>query len=171
MDIPALIFNALAVFTAFAALAVSLIMSSRQNDLGHNANQLPVVVELFSEIRSYEFLRKEEELWRDLPKISAPVPLSELPAPLKEYAFNVTNFYSMIAYLWMLQAVDERLAIWPVHFRAVKTWETIRPFVQAERAARGAEHSFLNVLETFVAKIEETDIRHYLGSLQGRVHE
>lgn len=109
-------------------------------------------------------------MWQELPGIAPAVPLSELPAPLREYSFNVANFYSMIAYLWMLQAVDERLAIWPVHFRVSKTWEAIRPFVQAERAARGAESSFLNVLETFVAKVEGTDIQCYLGALQRRVN-
>jgi hypothetical protein len=160
------VLNILALIASFAALAATVAISRRQTALSHRANQLPVIVELFKEMRSFDFVSKEEMLWHELPKLDPSVGFSRMPPPLREYATNIGNFYSMVAYLSALETVDDRLVTLVLHHRAVRTWEAIGPFVRGERAIRGYEHSFLNVLEAFIGRLEAADISAEIGRLQ-----
>src|SRR5690242_10994204 len=117
------VLNLLALTVSFAALGVSSVISVKQTRLSHRANQLPVIVGLLAEMRSYEFTSKEESLWQELPEVDPATPISELPRPLREQAISIGNFYSMIAYLATVQTIDDRLAALALHHRAIRTWD------------------------------------------------
>jgi hypothetical protein len=150
--------NVLALVASFAALGISVIASYMQIRLSHRANQLPVLVELFREYRSPRFLTEEEQLWKELPQASPDDGFAGLPSPLRDHVLNVSNYYQTLAYLSLLGVVDDKVAVLPLHYRALKTWQAIEPFVLRERIIRGDELAFFNVLEEFIRKVRRVDI-------------
>lgn len=161
-----LLLNVVAVAASLAALTISSILAVRQHRTARNANQLPVVVELLREIRSSETYGKELFLQEELPKQDPSLGFSKLPEPLRSYAYEVGGYYLMLGYLVLLEILDERLAILPVHYRAAETWRAMKPFVEGERSLRGDQLSFMNVLEAFIAKVEGADIAVEVEKMQ-----
>jgi hypothetical protein len=157
--------NIMALVISLAALAVSSLFAIRQIGAARNANQLPIMNDIFGEIRSAQFRRQEEILWDKLPTLGHDVAYSQLPDDLREAADNVYLTYLMLAYVVSLRIVDRKLAILPVHYRVVRTWDVVSPFVVQERKLRGYELSFLNLLESFVEFIKRQDIQRIIKEL------
>ena len=109
-------------------------------------------------MRSSEIRQREELVHAELPSHDPKLGFSNLPEPLHSYAHQVSSYYNMIGYLVMLRVVDERIAILPLHYRALKTWRLVKPYVYGERALRNNSHSFMNALEAFAMKMESMDI-------------
>jgi hypothetical protein len=121
--------------------------------------------DIIREITSPKFRQQEELLWDKLPALGQDVAYSQLPGNLREAADNVCLTYLMLAYVVSLRIVDRKLAIVPVHYRVVRTWEVASPFVVQERNLRGYEFSFLNLLESFVNFIKRQDIQRIVEDL------
>src|SRR5688572_18958624 len=94
-----------AIVVSIASLGMSTVITLRQARLSHNANQLPLALEIYRVMRTAEYSRGEELLWNELPSLE-PMPLSELPKPLREALQSVGNTYQMLAYLIALDLVD-----------------------------------------------------------------
>ncbi|WP_405733944.1 hypothetical protein OG607_38610 [Streptomyces sp. NBC_01537] len=60
--------NLLALFVSAGALATSFGVSLRQLRLADNSNVLPVIIDMFKETRSPEFLRSVEYIRAELPE-------------------------------------------------------------------------------------------------------
>jgi len=157
--------NIVALVISLAALAVSSFFAIRQIGTARSANQLPVMNDILGEIRSPQFRHQEELLWGQLPALGHDVAYSRLSHNLREAADNVCLTYLMLAYVVSLGIVDPKLAILPVHYRVVRTWDVVSPFVVQERKLRGYEFSFLNLLESFVKFIKCQDIQHIVKTL------
>jgi len=84
---------------------------------------------------------------------------------LREAADNVCLTYLMLAYVISLGIADRKLAILPVHYRVVRTWDVVSPFVVQERKLRGYELSFLSLLESFVNFLKRQDIQRIVKAL------
>jgi hypothetical protein len=79
--------------------------------------------------------------------------------------YNVCAYYQMVGYLVAFGVLDRRLAILAHHYRVIKTWSVVRPYVEAERGIRGSDYSFLNFLEDFAIMCQRaslTDIYIYV---------
>jgi hypothetical protein len=167
MDNVGLLLNLSALVASCLAIVISIAFSLRQVNLTHRANQLPIVVQLFADMRSYGFVAKEMAIWREAPSIGPGVAVSQLPEPLREQVYTVGLFYSTVAYLVVLNAVDDQLATLPVHYRAVRTWDAIMPFVLEERAQFNSLH--WTVLEAFILRLKEADIDGGVRKLHRRL--
>lgn len=152
--------NVVALVISLAALGVSSFFAIKQVNTAHHANQLPIVIDIYREIRSPQFRQQEETLWNRLPALERNTSFSHLPKDLKDAAYDVCYAYLMLAYLVSLRIIDRRLAILPIHYRIIRTWEVVQPFVLQERDARGDELSFLNLLESFVDLVKRQDISY-----------
>jgi hypothetical protein len=163
VDNLSLIFNTAALAASFAALTVSTLMAIRQVRTARHANQLPVIVEIFREMGSSDAYQRERTLFDGLPSQDPKLGVEGLPEPLRSCVYQVGNYYLMLSYLTLLEILDHRLAVLPIHYRAVRVWNAIAPFVYEERRRRGDPNSFLNVLEAFIEKIERIDIATEVG--------
>ncbi|MEU4665253.1 hypothetical protein AB0F83_26240 [Micromonospora chalcea] len=162
---PSISLNVAALVASLIALGVSSIIAFQQIRLSRHANQIPVALEFLWKMRPAEFLRREENLWTELPKQDAELPFLDLPQPLRDDAQEIATFYQTISYLIALGVIDERLAILPLHYRAPKTWSVIRQFVMNERARRADPLSFLNAFENLVGIINSSDVDDLSGRL------
>lgn len=150
--------NIAALAISFTALIISSFFAVRQSSSAHHSNQLPIINDIFKEIRSSQFREQEESLWESLPTLGQNIGFSQLPKGLRDEAYNVSFTYLMLAYLVSMRILDRRLAVLPIHYRIVRTWEAIEPFVMQEREIRGDQLSFLNLLESFVGFVKRQDI-------------
>src|SRR5579864_88870 len=92
-------FNVAALVISLAALAVSSFFAIRQIGTARHANQLPIINDVFREVRSPQFLRQEQLLWQKLPAMRQSIGFSHLPEELRDAASNVCFTYLMVAYL------------------------------------------------------------------------
>ncbi|MCO1617210.1 hypothetical protein M8C11_21080 [Micromonospora sp. CPM1] len=157
--------NVAAFIASLIALCLSSAIALQQIRISRHANQLPVAVEFLWKVRTAEFLRREENLWTELPKQDKDLPFLDLPEPVRDDAQEVATFYQTVSYLVALGIVDERLAILPLHYRAPKTWSAIQQFVMNERARRDDPLSFLNAFEHLVDTISSSNASTLSGEL------
>lgn len=151
--------NILALVISLAALATSAFFAIRQIGTARNANQLPVMNEILRRFFSPKFRYQEELLWDNLKDQGEDVAYSQLPDNLRKAADSVCSVYLMLAYVVSLKIVDRRLAILPISYRVVRTWEAVSPFVVRERKLREHEVSFFGLLESFVEFIKRQDLQ------------
>lgn len=125
-----------------------------------DANQLPVVIDLFRELRADTFITREQEIWSSLPGTVDPSKgFSGIPDPLRTYVYDVCLFYQTVAYLVKFKMIDNRLAYTALHYRILRTWSTVELFVRGERAMRGGNNTFLNSFEEVALAIHREQLR------------
>ncbi len=154
------ILNIAALFASLLALAISSFLALRQSRLMRHANQLPVVIDLFREIRADTFITREQEIWSSLPgDINPSKGFGGIPTPLRTYAYDICLFYQTVAYLVIFKMLDNELAYTALHYRILRTWSSVEPFVHGERAIRGGDNTFLNSFEKAAVAIRDEHLR------------
>jgi hypothetical protein len=151
------ILNLIAVLAAVAAVGSSTFLATQAIRYSRNANQMPVIIELFREHRSAEFVKKEQFVWREFPHQDPAKGFTNLPRRAKSRATDVALFYLMIGYLSEYGICDQEMLAHQVQYRLLKTWDAIEPYVRQERILRGGEYTFLNTLEVFVERVRRLD--------------
>ena len=152
------IINLAAVVTALAAVLASSLLSMRAIRLAQHANHVPIIVNLLAPHRSGEFVSKETELWNELPKQDSACGFMKLPDPIRSHAFDIGLYYHVLGYLSEYGLADREFLIVQTHYRMLRTWKAIEPFVKGERQLRGGPNTFMNSYERFVADAESLDI-------------
>jgi hypothetical protein len=152
--------NIAALLASVLALAVSSLLALRQSRLMHDANQLPVVIDLFRELRRDTFITREQEIWSSLPgNVDPSQGFGGIPVPLRTYVYDICLFYQTVAYLVNFKVVDQELAYTALHYRILRTWSSVESFVHGERAIRGGENTFLNSFEKVAEEIRNQHIK------------
>ena len=117
------VLNIAALCASILALAVSSFLALRQSRLMRHANQLPVVIDLFRELRADTFITREQKIWSTLPGDQDPSKgFGGIPTPLRTYVYDVCLFYQTVAYLIKFKMIDEGLAYTALHYRILRTW-------------------------------------------------
>jgi hypothetical protein len=156
----AVLFNVITFAASIVALTTSIVFALRQSRLMGYANDIPITIHLFDESRSPEFVRRERYVWTALAGESSPDQgFQGMPDHIYEPVYNVCVYYQMVALLVAFGRLDSRLTILPLHYRVVKTWSVVKPYVEGERALRGDRYSFLNFFEDFAVMCENTSHR------------
>ena len=125
-----------------------------------DANQLPVVIDLFRELRADTFITREQEVWSSLPGDKDPSKgFGGIPTPLRTYVYDICLFYQTVAYLVNFKVVDDELIYTALHYRILRTWSSVEPFVHGERVIRGGENTFLNSFETAAREIRNQHLK------------
>jgi hypothetical protein len=151
--------NTAAIVISLIALAISSYFAVRQNLTAKRANQTPVFIDLFKDARNPEFRDREQSLWQNLKKYDPALGFSRLPKEQRHDIEIVCIYYSTLAYCISIGITEVDIAIIPVHYRLLKTWEAVYPFVIGERRIRNDDESFLALLEDLVAEAKLIDIR------------
>jgi hypothetical protein len=153
------VLNIAALFASLLALTISSFLALRQSRLMRHANQLPVVIDLFRELRADTFITREQEIWHSLPGNEDPAKgFGGIPTPLRTYAYDICLYYQTVAYLVNFKMLDSELAYTALHYRVLRTWSSVKSFVYGERAMRGGKDTFLNSFETFAESIRQKHV-------------
>jgi hypothetical protein len=147
-----MVWNVLAIAIAVAALLVSSIIAVRQAALMFRANHIPVLMEIFTQLRSLEFNDKRSYIIHRLAQehVAADVGISGLPAEARAAVYDVAGLYTEIAMLRLVGAVDRRIESM-IQLHLVRTWEALAPFVYEERRRLGVSNMFWRAFEEFAA--------------------
>jgi hypothetical protein len=163
------ILNVIAGLASVSAVVSSTYLAIQALRYSRNANHMPVIIQLFKEHRSEAFVRKEQFVWRAMPRQDPIKGFSRLPRKTQAYATDVALFYLMISYLSEYKISDSELLALQVQYRLLKTWEAIEPHVRQERVLRGGEYTFLNTLEVFVERVRQLDSNAIARRMSGRL--
>lgn len=145
--------------TSVLAVVVSSFLTMRSIEILRGANHVPVIIEFLDKYRSIDFIQHEEYLWNHLDEYDSSLGFWGLPEPVKSYALEVAYHYQTVAYIAFNNVADRAALIPQMHYRVTKTWQAISPHVNGERANRGGEFTFLNMLEALVQKMASLDIQ------------
>jgi hypothetical protein len=166
------VLNIAALFASLLALAISSVLALRQSRLMRDANQLPVVIDLFRELRADTFITREQEIWRSLPGDQDPAQgFGGIPTPLRTYVYDVCLFYQTVSYLVKFKMIDDRLVYTALHYRILRTWSSVELFVRGERALRGGENTFLNSFEEVAETIRSQHLRREGPTVLNKIRE
>ena len=155
---PSLITNLAALTTALVAVVASSVLSARAIRLTHNANHVQVTLSLLAAQRTGEFFAKEKRLWDELPTHDPSMGFMDLPENIRSDAIDVGLYYQALAYISEYGFADRDFMIVQTKYRMLRTWKTIRPFVDGERRLRGGSDTFMNAYEIFAVDAERLDI-------------
>jgi hypothetical protein len=128
----------------FVSLAISLGAAStavwaalRQARVAHAANQLPVVIELFTEPLTAEWQAAERYVLDDLKDEHDPnAGIDTLPVDVLHSVYQVCLYYDNIGKLVAHRIVEEDLAIGSWGGGASRAWNALGPFIYADRRIR-----------------------------------
>jgi len=151
--------NVVAIAVSLAAVGVSSFIALRQATLSRQANQVLTFVDLLSESRSADFRRREHSVWTKLPDQPPGTTFAALPDDVRMDVEVVCSFYSALAYCIAIGVLDTSLALAPLRYRLLKTWDLVYPLLLAERAERGDGDSYFSLLEDMVGAARMTDQR------------
>ncbi|WP_369240910.1 hypothetical protein AB5J56_41080 [Streptomyces sp. R21] len=133
-----LMLNLLALAVSIGALTTSVAASRRQLRLAHNSNVLPIIIELFKETRTTEFLRSVEYIRSELAAQHAHADgYRHLPVEPREHIRRVGQFYDDIGKLVAHGVVDERLVLGAYSVNVQRMWQALAPYIYSERAQHG----------------------------------
>ena len=126
---------------SIAISVVSLIVSGtlalRQTRTTMDGYALPVVLQVFSRFRTQEFFDAQQFVFDELPR--QPVqPYTDLPLETRSQVRMVGGLYDDLGKLVAHGIVKEELIIGSNGPQARRIWETVEPFVRAERNKRNS---------------------------------
>jgi hypothetical protein len=131
------VINVAALVASFFSLGVTALIASRQLRIAQSANRLPVIMDHFYRVRSLSFREREERLWSELGGLDLGDGFASLPPDLRESAWEVALYYQHLAYLVAFEVIDRDMALVPVHYHLLKSWEALEVLIYCEREKRG----------------------------------
>ena len=155
---PSQVINLAALGTALVAVVASSALSARAIRMTHNSNHVQVTLSLLAAQRTGEFFAKEKRLWDDLPTYDSNLGFMNLPESIRSDVIDIGLYYHALAYISEYGFADRDFMIVQTKYRMLRTWKTIKPFVDGERRLRGGLDTFMNAYELFVADAERLDI-------------
>jgi hypothetical protein len=143
--------NIIAIALSAVALGVSTWLAVRQVLLSKRANHLPAYLELLSEFRSREFNDHYLYVCEKLAaEHDAKLGISGLPDNAREAVYDITYYYQAFVLLALTRIVDEDVVLAFFHWRIVRVWEAIAPYVAREREiSQASGDQVLGLLEEY----------------------
>lgn len=126
---------AISLVLSLLALASSIFFGTWQLRLSRHANSVPVLIGMLQEWRSPEFASHRDYIAHELPPVA--IALTKLPEPALSHARPVAHFFDNLGVLVRHNVIDEAVVLSYLGRAVVFYWERLRPFIEAEGAARG----------------------------------
>lgn len=124
---------------SLVALAVSIWLTRRQIHLASSGNHLPVVLDAFQHTRSTAWLEAEKYVLTKLTDDhAADCGYRDMPALARRHAGTIGLFYDDLGKLVAHGVIHQNLVIGSYGTNIVRLWDTLAPFVCAERQAHGS---------------------------------
>ncbi len=150
-----MVWNALAISIAAAALLMSSVLAMQQAGLMLRANHIPVYMEVFSQERSVEFQDNYLFVITRLAQenVAEQTGISALPDEARAAVYDVVGLYAQVGTLRLLGVVDRRIDSM-MQVRCLRAWKALAPFVYEERRRQGLSNMLWRTFEEFAADIE-----------------
>lgn len=140
---------------AFGIAVVSAGFAWRSSRSAHRSNQIAVLADFLREFREMEPARRR--VLREIPR--TPVRrVAHLRDPLRSDAIRVCFYLDALGLLVRRKLVDEAPVYSILGFPIIKTWETLAPFIVAEREAR-VEDADAELESRYMAGFEDLAMR------------
>ncbi|MFJ3226770.1 hypothetical protein ACIPJS_25985 [Streptomyces sp. NPDC086783] len=158
-------YNVISLVISLIALALSGFATIRQLRYARSASDMTLLLEValsatrdrgFQNDQRYVLTRLREE---HLPDAG----MDALPEQARTATRNVAFMYEYIGIMYALDMVDSRIALGIFHFRIRQVWETLEPYIRAERVARQAP--FLPFFENMYIRSQDAPAEDILRSL------
>ncbi len=138
----ATMYNTVTLSTSLTALVISTLLAAHQirtaGRSSHDANITHALLTLNGEYRSDAFRDSEDFVLNRLAAECSPkLGIADLPLEARRHVYRVGHFYADYGMLAALPTYDERRLLAVVHYRAREAWESLEPFLRAERKIRG----------------------------------
>lgn len=133
-------YNAASLIVSLIALVLSGLATVRQTRHARSESDMTWVLEVaMRNIRDKEFQSDQRYVLTQLTQDHLPDGgMDALPEPARSMTRNVAFTYEYIAIMHALGMVDSRIALGIFHFRISQVWETLEPYIRAEREVRQA---------------------------------
>ncbi|MET8454366.1 hypothetical protein [Streptomyces sp. NPDC005209] len=133
-------YNVASLVVSLIALAFSGFATVRQTRHARSESDMTMVLEVaMRNIRDKEFQSDQRYVLTQLSRDHAPGDgMDALPEPARSMTRNVAFTYEYIAIMYALGMVNARVTLGIFHFRVNQVWETLEPYIRAERAVRQA---------------------------------
>jgi hypothetical protein len=153
MDYPSIVINVAALCASVAAVSFSVVLAKRQTAITTKANQVPVILGYFRELRTNGFVVREFRVQQEIAAHDPALGFAGLPDPIRIDAYEVCFYYLDLAYMIKYGGVYEELLA-NFGFRMVKTWDAVKEHVEGERKNRNSGSDlFLGSLEALVERV------------------
>jgi hypothetical protein len=148
--------NVIAIVLSAMALGVSTWLAVRQVFLSKKANHLPAYLDLLSDFRSREFNDHYLYVCEKLAREHKPdLGISGLPDDAREAVYDIAYYYQAFAILIFTRIVDEDVILALFHWRIIRVWESIAPYVTREReVSKASGAQILRLLEEYAVNHE-----------------
>jgi len=131
------VINVVAIVISVMSLAVSGLLAVRQTRTAAAGYALPVILEVFNQFRTPEFFEARRYVYDDLnTEFDPPVAYTDLPADVQARVRTVAGRYDDLGKLVAHGIVGEDLIIGSNGTAVRRVWESVAPFVRAERRKR-----------------------------------
>jgi hypothetical protein len=153
MDYPSMILNAGALVASVTALVISARLSARNAEQMRRANQLPIVLSHFKELRTNGFVEREIHMRESMADHSPDLGFTGLPLPLRVDAYEVCLYYQDLAYCIRHCGVDSAL-VGNFEYRLLANWAAVAAHIEGERKLRNSGADvFMGSLEELVEQV------------------
>jgi hypothetical protein len=133
------VINVVAIVISVVSLAVSGLLAIRQTRTAAAGYALPVILEVFNQFRTPEFVEARRYVYDDLnTEFDPPVAYTDLPAEVQARVRTVAGRYDDLGKLVAHGIVGEDLIIGSNGSAVRRVWKSVEPFVRAERRKRDA---------------------------------
>jgi hypothetical protein len=144
------VLGTIAIAVSVLALLTSSGLAYLQMKLLRQANHIPALVALFSELRSATFHKRYNYIVGRLHSDHRPeLGIFDLPEDVQEAVLDIAYYYQNIANLIRFGIIDEASTIEIVRERVVRVWAALAPYIYVERAR--APH-LLSIFEVMAMK-------------------
>ncbi|MET9455679.1 hypothetical protein ABZY05_11425 [Streptomyces canus] len=158
-------YNALTLIISLVALALSGFATVRQLRYARSASDMTLLLEVaLHNIRDKDFQNDQRYVLTRLVEEHPPEGgIDVLPEQAHTATRNVVFMYEYIGIMYALDMVDSRIALGIFNFRIRQVWETLEPYIRAERAARQAP--FLPFFENLYLRAQVAPTEDILRSI------
>lgn len=126
--------NLLAIVISVVSLTLSVALAIRQNRTASAGYALPIVLEIFEQFRTPEFFNARQYIYDRLGNdFDPPVAYTDLPEDARAKVRIVAGRYDDLGKLVAHGIVSEELIIGSNGTAIRRVWESVAPFVLAER--------------------------------------
>jgi hypothetical protein len=148
--------NITAIALSVIALGISTWLAVRQALLSKRANHLPAYLHLLSEFRSREFNDHYLYVCEKLAgEHDSELGISGLPNNAREAVYDIAYYYQEFAILILTRIVDEDVVLAFFHWRIIRVWEAISPYVSREREiSKASGDGVFGLLEEYAVNHE-----------------
>lgn len=147
------IVNLVATLIALTAVIVTVRFSLHQTKVMQNANNIPVTIDLLSKFQYAEFHDRHDYVCLRLQSENDPGRgVRGLSTEARTAFFGVVYFYQSFAEISIFGIVDEEMFVSILHYRILRVWEAVVPFVEKERELRGGDATYLALFEELATR-------------------